>query len=97
MCLPRNFFAIHKAHLVVRSERTSCQEAQHEEEGVDRGVEKDLEEVLYRDLLDQVKAILTKDAMVDVEAIVCVGNALQPELARCLYSHVEREEDTSIR
>lgn len=84
-------------YLEVIGDNPTCQVAQHEVKGVPTGVEKHLEEVIDGHLLYQVESVLTKDAMVDVVAIVCVSHTLQPELDRSLHRHEEREEDPPIR
>jgi len=53
--------------------------------------------VLYRDLLDEIEAVFTKDAVEDIVAVVRVRDALHPKLDGGLHCHVEGKEKPSIR
>ena len=56
-----------------------------------------LEEIRHRHLLDQIDSVLAKDPVVDIVAVISVGDALEEELERGLHSHEEGEEDSAIR
>ena len=57
---------------------------------------KNLEEVLDRDLLNEVKAIFTKYAVKDIVAVVRVRDALHEKLYRSQHRHVEGKEKPCI-
>lgn len=70
--------------------------AQHEEKGIERGDQTDLKEVFDRNLLNKIEAIFSKNTMVDVVAVIGVGDTLHPELNRSLQSHEKGKKDTSM-
>ena len=51
-----------------------------------------LKEVLDGDLLNEVEAVFTKDAVKDIVSVVRVRDALHEELDRCQHGHVKRKE-----
>lgn len=55
------------------------------------------EKVLHRDLLDEIEAVFTKDAVEDIVTVVRVRDALHPKLDRRLHCHVEGKEKPCIR
>ena len=54
------------------------------------------EKVLHRDLLDEIEAVFTKDAVEDIVTVVRVRDALHPKLDRRLHCHVEGKEKPCI-